>query len=131
MGRGAAGCAPTVAAAAFSLHHVGQRRRTEVDAEPPAPDRYRAILAQVQSLGHVVVVATDVSLQGAQIHDACPLRTILLLYIACRDEIEAHVGAFRACELPHPQPPSAILCPIDLPHAPALLGVRGGSTAYR
>src|SRR5258706_16372322 len=117
MGRGEACCAPTIAATTSSLHHVGQWRRTEVDAEPPAPDRYRAILAQVQSLGHVVVLVTDVSLQGAQIHDACPLRGILLLYIACRDGIEADAGAVRGLELRQPQDAPAIIVPVERGHA--------------
>jgi len=69
-GRGAPSPFGSPRLSAFS-YIASQAGCTEVNAEPPAPDRYRAILAQVQSLGHVVVLVTDVPFKAPQIHDAC------------------------------------------------------------
>src|SRR2546426_10541126 len=46
-----------------------ERRGPKVDAEPPAPNRHRTILRQIEVRRYVVVLVPDVALQRAQVDD--------------------------------------------------------------
>src|SRR5882762_4657732 len=57
--------ASTVPSKGFASHRLGERGGPEIHAEPPAPDRNRTVLGQIQACRHVVVLVPNVAFQRA------------------------------------------------------------------
>src|SRR5512144_998998 len=100
--------APALPATTSSRGCGDERGRSEVHTEPPAPDRYRPVPAQVEAGRHVVVLVADVALQGAEINEPGQLRGGLILHVVGRHEVHTDVGAVGGRELGQAQHEASI-----------------------